>query len=303
MYPRRRPPPWDTCAGNVGLSKGASALMSDRKIVYLCGAPQSSGSTLVSWCFLQRADMDGVLDARNDLLPEMPPLDVPNGWCKFTISSFRLLDVAEHLEDDGWTVRPLLIVRDPRAVFDSLITKPYGRNGITAEDPPLRLRLRRVVRDWNTARERGWPVIRYESFVENAEATLRKTCEQLGLAWDEGMLTWPKQREQLAAPGHGSRTFRSSRGNNLAETLRVELSAPRTSNIPLDDLRWLEDEFAEFLREMNYPAHADTTGCPPGRAVPSMELSRRSEKSRRPLVRLRNAVRRGWRQMTGGGRK
>ena len=37
-----------------------------RKTLYLCGGLQSSGTTLVSWCFLQRADMNGALDADND---------------------------------------------------------------------------------------------------------------------------------------------------------------------------------------------------------------------------------------------
>src|SRR5688572_28544282 len=94
--------------------------------IFLCGAPQSSGSTLVSWCFLQRADTDGVLDARNDLLPDVPDVSTANAWAKFTVSAFRTLDVARHLEDTGWLVRPLLVVRDLRAVFNSLLGKPYG---------------------------------------------------------------------------------------------------------------------------------------------------------------------------------
>src|SRR5436190_1917139 len=134
--------------------------MADQKLAFLCGAPQSSGSSLISWCFLQRGDTDGVLDARNDLLEEMPPISTPYAWC-----------------------------------------------------------------------------------VENAEQTLRDTCEQLGLAWDPAMLTWPKAREQIAAPGHGSKTFRSSRGGSLAETLQAEFSTLETSNIPLEDLRWMESEF------------------------------------------------------------
>jgi hypothetical protein len=273
--------------------------MSDQKAIVLCGAPQSSGSTLVSWCFLQRGDTDGVLDARNDLLPEIPKVDTPNAWCKFTISSFRLLDVAAHLADDGWAVRPLLIVRDPRAVFNSLITKPYGRNSTTAEEPPLRLRLRRVHRDWAHARERGWPVIRYESFVDDAEATLRQACDGLGLPWDPAMLTWPKRREDVAAPGHGSRTFRSSCGGCLAETLRRELCVPETNHIPAGDLQWIESEFADLLSDMDYPPHADARSAPPGRAVPRIEYSRRARHDRKPLVRLRDAVRRGWRQLRG----
>src|SRR5688572_28107305 len=175
--------------------------------LYLCGAPQSSGSSLVSWCFLQRADTDGVLDARNDLLPDVSAVATANAWCKFTVSAFRTLDVACHLADAGWVVRPLLVVRDLRLVFDSLVDKPYGRNGVTAEEPPLRLRLRRFHRDWQLAEREGWPVIRYESFVADPEGILRSACAQLGLPWDPAMLTWPKAPEQAACAGPGSTTF------------------------------------------------------------------------------------------------
>ena len=41
------------------------------KTLILCGGLQSGGTTLVSYCFLQRADTDGVLDADNDLLPAL----------------------------------------------------------------------------------------------------------------------------------------------------------------------------------------------------------------------------------------
>ena len=53
------------------------------------------------------------------------------------------------LEDEGWDVLPLLVVRDVRSVFRSLLGKDYGSNGITAEEPPLRMRLRRFEEDWN----------------------------------------------------------------------------------------------------------------------------------------------------------
>ena len=63
--------------------------MTQPKPLYLCAGLQSSGSTIVSWCFLQREDMDGVFDARNDVLPVIPEMKPPRAWCKITISSFR----------------------------------------------------------------------------------------------------------------------------------------------------------------------------------------------------------------------
>src|SRR5277367_460357 len=102
--------------------------MAEQRNLYLCGGLQSSGSTLISWCFLQRSDMDGVLDARFDMLPTLPHMTAPRSWCKFTIACFRFSEVAEQFQFDGWTVKPLLVVRDVRSVFNSLIQKSYGRN-------------------------------------------------------------------------------------------------------------------------------------------------------------------------------
>ena len=105
---------------------------------------QSGGTTLVSWCFLQRKDMDGILDANNDVFADLPPsVARPFAWIKTTIGSFRVSEQIDYFRDLGWTVRPLLICRDVREAYASLRRKQYARNGTTAEDPPLRLRLRR----------------------------------------------------------------------------------------------------------------------------------------------------------------
>src|SRR5688500_13338903 len=119
-------------------------MVAQNRLLYLCVGTQSSGSTLISWCFLQRRDMDGILDADNDIFAEIPqPLRAPLAWVKTTISSFRICEQIAYFHEAGWTVRPLLVCRDVREVYASLRTKPYGRNGTSAEDPPLRLRLRR----------------------------------------------------------------------------------------------------------------------------------------------------------------
>ena len=140
--------------------------------------------------------MDGVLDGEYDLLPRIAPnLGRPLTWCKTTISSFRLSELMSHYEDEGWTVSPLLIVRDVRDTWASLLVKPYGVNGFTAEDPPLRLRFRRFKEDWELFHAKGWPILRYESLLENHEKTLRETCQRLALPWDDAMLHWTKRAE------------------------------------------------------------------------------------------------------------
>lgn len=268
--------------------------------VYLCGGTQSSGSTLISWCFLQRSDMDGVLDAAYDLTPAIPPgLAMPFAWCKFTIACFRLSEVRQAFMDEGYEVRPLLVTRDPRAVFNSLITKKYGRNGTTAEDPPLRIRLRRYLEDWRLFRDEGWPVMRYEDVVLQPEATLRRGCEQVELPWDEAMLTWPKPIEQIADAANGNKTFANTRGTGLLSTLVPSLTDVRTDRIPPQDLEWIEREFQEMNAALGYPVHltGNAPALPPV-AVPNYECTRRwrheerKHRGSRLLTSLTSAFRR-----------
>lgn len=263
--------------------------------LHLCAGTQSSGSTLVSWCFLQRRDMDGYLDQRGDILPAIErDIGTPLAWCKFTINCFRLTEARNHFEDEGWQVHPLLVVRDVRSVWNSLSRKSYGRNGVTAEEPPLRLRLRRFKEDWERFRAEGWPMLRYESFVTEPQATLQRVCQELGLPWDDGMLLWTKEKRHIAAPVHGNATFRQTRGQSLMETVNASLAGLKVDHIPPDDLAWLETEFAQFNQTEGYPRHAarqgDWTGPP--RALPAWENTRRYKKkhNKNPLLRAIRAV-------------
>jgi len=257
-----------------------SHLMADREL-YLCGGPQSSGSTLISWCFLQRQDMDGVLDANNDVLAEIPAsLRAPLVWFKTTISGFRLSEWIEHYQDEGWQVRPLLVCRDVRAIFASLSTKHYGRNGTTAEDPPLRMRLRRFKADWDLFRRQDWPILVFENFLAEPEMTLRAACDQLRLPWDPGMLTWPKTKEQIANTRHGNKTFHSSRTGGMVGSLQSGRRSAAVHRIPVEDLAWLEAEFHDFNLEHGYPLHLtprNATRTAEKRAIPRYERTRRLE--------------------------
>jgi hypothetical protein len=198
--------------------------------------------------------MDGVLDADNDLLPQIEPaIGRPLVWYKTTLSCFRLSELVDYYRDEGWNVRPLLVIRDLRRVWASLLTKPYARNGVTAEDPPLRLRIRRFVEDWQTALRRNWPTIRYESFIAAPQRTLEETCRQLELPWDDAMLRWPKTQADLADAQWGNETFRLTRGGGLLETLGEGRKRSQPPTIPPGDLSWLEREFRQFNIENGYP--------------------------------------------------
>jgi hypothetical protein len=256
--------------------------------LFLCAGLQSSGSTLVSWCFLQRPDMDGVLDARFDMLPSVPAVK-DNAWCKFTIACFRFSEVKAHLQDEGWSIAPLLVVRDVRAVFNSLIAKSYGRNGTTADDPPIRLRLRRFKEDWQMFRDNGWPILRFESLLVDGEKPLEKACRDLDLPWDDGMIHWQKEVSQIAAAGYGNETFIRNRKVSLVESIDPRQGTLRIDKIPLLDLRWMEEEFAEFNSAFGYPPHVQPgEGKTEDRAVPGFEHTRRYERiaRQRPVLKF-----------------
>lgn len=255
-------------------------MASRNNALILCAGLQSSGTTLVSYCFLQRADTNGVLDADNDLLPTIDPnLARPYAWYKTTISCFRQSEIAQYFRDAGWDVRTLLVLRDLRSVWASLRNKPYGRNGITAEDPPLRLRVRRFVEDWRSTQSSGGATMRYEDFVASPTTTLQQACESLGLPWDVSMLTWPKPPDRIADRKNGNGSFWDSRGANLMSSLKQFRQRHSDLHLPARDLSWLETEFRDFNYANGYPlmlrcqAEAEEEA---GRfAAPSFEVTRR----------------------------
>lgn len=249
--------------------------------LFLCAGLQSSGSTFISWCFLQRQDMNGFFDANNDILTDISPnIGQPYVWYKTTISCFRMSELVTYYEEAGWDVQPILVIRDPRHVWNSLAKKKYGRNGTTAEDPPLRMRMRRFKEDWEYFQTRGWPIIRFESFLMNPEVMLRETCKQAGLCWDASMVTWPKSPSEIADMRHGSRTFKVNRNQGLNITHKSE-SPHEFKNILSGDLKWLETEFKEFNRVNEYPAHLDISyedsSNEDSRLIPQFFVTRRNK--------------------------
>jgi hypothetical protein len=255
-------------------------MASRNNALVLCAGLQSSGTTLISYCFLQRADTNGVLDADNDLLPTIDPnLARPYAWYKTTISCFRQSEIAQYFRDAGWEVRTLLVLRDLRSVWASLRSKPYGRNGITAEDPPLRLRVRRFVEDWRSTQASGGATMRYEDFVASPTTTLQQACGSLGLPWDVSMLTWPKPPDRIADRKNGNGSFWDSRGANLMSSLKQFRQRNSDLQLPAGDLSWLETEFRDFNYANGYPlmlrCEAEAEGDVGRFQSPSFEVTRR----------------------------
>lgn len=245
-------------------------------VLTVCGSLQSGGSSIISWCFLQRSDMDGVFDANGDIICTVPKgIDKPYIWYKVTISGFRLCEHIKNAEDEGYDVKPVLVVRDVRAAWASLSNKHYGRNGTTAEDPPLRLRMRRFLEDWQYFRRNDWPIIQYEQFVLSPEEALRQACEDLDIPWDHAMISWPKAPEEITNLRHGNETFRFSKEKGLMNTLQPELADRISHEIPSQDLEWLESEFNDYNRINGYPPHRDIPHNSVDRLIPRFEVTRR----------------------------
>jgi len=222
----------------------------------LCAGLQSGGTTIVSWCFLQRGDTNGVLDAQNSIIQtDFERVSEPVVWVKTTIGAFRWLDFSEVYRDLGWNPEPLLVVRDVRTAYASLMTRSYGFNGATAEDPPLRLRFRRFLADWELFRERRWPILVFEEFLREPRQVLTRTCEALGLPYLEDMLTWPKSLAQIAyVLAEPNRTFASAIERGAAQhALLSEKIDPDLSGLPADEQDWLEKTFSEYNAAHGYP--------------------------------------------------
>ncbi|MCP5132600.1 MAG: class I SAM-dependent methyltransferase [Gammaproteobacteria bacterium] len=208
--------------------------------LYLCGGMQSSGSTLVSWCFLQRQDIDGVSDMHNTIIhQDFSRISSKNVWVKMTIGAFRLSEVADFYRAQGWDVIPMLVQRELSAVIPSL--NRLRVDGPTAEDPPFFIRIQRYLSDHEIAIKNRWPILIYENLISDPISELKRVCNLLNLDWDDYMVTWPKNEESIAYPALGSYSFHETRKNStsLINTLSNYLkknSASKESKILYDPL-------------------------------------------------------------------
>jgi len=265
-----------------------------KRELILCSGLQSGGTSPVSWCFLQRPDMDGVFDMENSVIQtDLSRVSTRYTWVKMTVGSFRTTDVAGVYSDMGFSVRPFLITRDVRHAFASLITKEYGINGNTAEDPPLRMRYRRFLDDWMLFREKGWPILSFEKFVLDPETELQGLCKQLQLSWDDSMLHWPKPAAAISYISRGNRTFEGSRarGSGLQGALMQNKILQPENPIPECELAWLEKTFSSYNLDCGYPEHHEGMTAEKGEySVPEFNGTQRAELMdiRRRFERIRN---------------
>jgi hypothetical protein len=223
----------------------------------LCGGLQSGGTTLVAWYMLQRADTDGVLDMRNEILRvSFARATRPVLFVKMTVGSFRLEEVNALYSDLGWCTTPFLVVRDVRSAYSSLKAKTYGYNGTTGEEPPLLVRFGRFLSDWRWCRCGGIPILKFEDFLQDPRLELAGLCNELCLEWDEAMVSWPRQLCDIAYTSTLNATFLASldRGSGVPAIL-TDKSEVCTQGLSAHELEWLEDTFSEYNDYHGYPSH------------------------------------------------
>lgn len=246
-----------------------------KKRIYLCAGLQSGGTTLISMCFLQRKDMSGELDMYSDqIMIDFNNISASNIWVKMTINSFRWRDAASVYRDLGYEVIPLLITRDVRYAFSSLTKKPYGINSNTAEDPPIKLRFLRFLWDWQEFIDNDWAIINFEKFIEKPEATLKLACDKLSIPWDNSMLTWEKEKQDIFTREEYNSTFirKMHDGYTLKECLNKNINAKEVE-LSEEDVNWLERNFYDYNKYYNYVDHIKYNKNYESKAMPSKTIS------------------------------
>ena len=235
-----------------------------KRTMYLCAGLQSSGTTLISWCFLQRSDMDGILDANNDMFTDVPSVTrTPFTWLKTTISSFRMAEMVDHYQDLGWIVRPLLICRDVReVVFFPTAARANaiwhqrhdrGRPAVAAEVSSGFWKIGELFRDEGLAHS-----LSYDQFLINPKKVLRRRHKARNSTSPGTTPWWPGRKPRSAimeTERHGNDTFRKNFGTNLWDSLKPTPKSPENLAIPSSEWFWLEKEFAQYNRVNGYLAH------------------------------------------------
>jgi hypothetical protein len=179
------------------------------------------------------------------------------------------------------------VVRDVRAVWNSLASKHYGRNATSSRHPPLRTRFRRFLADWEHFRVRDLPILKYEALVTSPESSLKEACGRLELAWSDDMLTWPKQPESILDAFWGNATFHRNRRSSLSASLSPAPIHQRPSQVLPGDLHWLQETFHDFNVAHGYPLTHDPEPVSPDTdrqwAIPALDVTPR-RRLMRPLA-------------------
>jgi hypothetical protein len=151
---------------------------------------------------------------------------------------------------EGSDPRFVLLARDPYASCQRAVFKEYGpeRGGYIADDIESRIRV--AVEHWCNSYRRAYAarsnvsmlLVRYEDFLNDTEATLRRICEFCELEYDPGQLPAAGQRFPLCFPDD-PKWFPIKRSENSSYLSRLD---PRL-------VRALNERAADLIEALGYP--------------------------------------------------
>ena len=212
------------------------------KPMILATGTQSGGTTLVSAAFLKHPELDGILDMASDRIEvNLSAVTTPVTFVKMTTIAFRWQEVASVYEMHGYKPYPLMVVRNPFDVWVSLKKKWYGLNGLTAEDPPLFLRMQRFLEDWKLFMDSGYPVIQFEAFIESPEAQLRAVMGALPVTFDKAMLNPNTDLNSISYVAESNASFIESLNSGASDKV-----AFKQALITGREAEWITQHFSEY---------------------------------------------------------
>lgn len=218
------------------------------KPMILATGTQSGGTTLVSAAFLKHPELDGILDMASDRIEvNLSAVTTPVTWVKMTTIAFRWQEVASVYEMHGYQPYPLMVVRNPFDVWVSIKKKWYGLNGLTAEDPPLFLRMQRFLEDWKLFMDSGYPVIQFEAFIESPEAQLRAVMEALPVKFDKAMLNPHTDLNSISYVAESNASFIESLNSGASDKV-----AFKQALITGREVEWITQHFSEYIACYGY---------------------------------------------------
>lgn len=209
----------------------------DAKKIFLLEGLQSGGSSLVSTCFLQHPDANGILDLhhfnnlqgifkahRKEILKDFFMFKGKYFVVKFTCGHYNIHEMIESCDFLREKIIPVAITRDPRSVISSWLRR-FGSlknvySGYTGRDGRFWdtevkpwSRIIRFCEDISWYSKQGYPVVIYEKLCVDPEKTLMAVCDQIGMPYRRDMVTWTKSAHEIfnysAGNVHGPRFDRN----------------------------------------------------------------------------------------------
>lgn len=161
-----------------------------------------------------------------------------------------------HLAETFPRAKFIHVMRDPRAVVSSRVNAGFGTRLVAPHIDRWREAYDMHARYADALGDERYLLLRYEDLVTDTEATLRRVCAFLDLAWDPAMLT-PHER---AEKGFAERS-RDWMENTLKPVFTSSIDKWRTT-MPPAHVALVEHALAGPMRDVGYEPTGATVTAP-----------------------------------------